>query len=536
MSNVHGSSAIASNCVAEFAKVVRPNGSEAFMIGLNAPYGRNVDTPMGQQMASHGVRIDNWNYGTFWLPKSRRGMGLCFGVTGSGKNGLIVPAGINYDGNMVFNDTKAELAWLLANRRRQLKPTGKVAICDPLGEVNRAYGAKAGVTETVIRYNPLAELDPESIDFAEDIAAIRQGIALTPSSGKGDDFFAGAGADLIDGVIAAEVIQSPPGRATLRNVRRWLTYDDPSFAAAIKTFCDDHPDTLAASKLRQFVDNNRTNQGIKATAKQQTNFLDSEPLLRYMEPEPGEPTFSFRELTGDSLLDVFICLPATHLVSLNRWVRLMMNQAMRAVVRSRDIRSGWPVVFMLDEAGTSLGYLPEVETAYGLNAGLGILCWSFYQDLNQLMRDYPKSWETFIANSTQIQILAARDKTTCDYFSAFLGQRTVTTTSDSVSNSNSTGSRPGYGSSTSGSSYSTSETGVPVCPSRRSPQHARRTHDRDRRNIFSLLAVQNPVFRGCPFQWPVPSRSALCEPAARPRWLPGRLPLCRFSLPVGMIR
>ena len=458
-SNLHGSAFLLKNGPLRFDQYTKPNGTNAFVLGLNRPYGVAIQPEIGDRVAYEGNRIDDWDHAVGWIPKDIPGMACTFGTARSGKNGLIVPAGINYAGNMVFNDTKCELAWMLAPRRRQLKPNGKVAICDPFGYVNKAYGSKVGVTETVMRYNPLAELNPNSDDFAEEVAAIGEAITIDMGS-KGDSaFFSGAGRDMIDGVIAAEVQASPPGRATLRNVRRWLTLSDADFAFGVTEFCTKFPDSLAAVKLRQFTDMNRTNQSIKGTAKQQTVFLDSEQLLRYFEPALGEASFSFRELTQPNGLDVFVCLPPQYQRSYNRFVRLLFNQAMRAVLRERNIPKGWPVVFICDEAGTSLGRLDEIKNAYGLTSGLGIVVWSFYQGIEQLRHDYPDESETFIANSATVQVLGAIGET-AEYFSKRLGQKTEEAISYSTNQGASRS--PGGGSVSSGSSSNTSEIAVPV--------------------------------------------------------------------------
>jgi type IV secretory pathway TraG/TraD family ATPase VirD4 len=82
------------------------------------------------------------------------------------------------------------------------------------------------------------------------------------------------------------------------------------------------------------------------------------------------------------------------------------------------------VLFILDEFGT-IGNLNAVAQAYGLAAGRGMIMWSFSQDLNQLARDYPKDWETFIANSVAVTSFAVMDNFTADYVSKFLGISTI---------------------------------------------------------------------------------------------------------------
>jgi type IV secretion system protein VirD4 len=465
----HGSSKIWRHINPRFDLALPISGTNTFMLGLNAPYGGRPYPPKaGELMAAPDQfngpiqRVDDWEHGATWQPKTLPGMGLCIGAARSGKGaGLIIPALLTYAGNAVTNDPKGENAWLTMERRRKPKAEGglgkKVVLADPFNEVNRAYGSLVGVTETVTRYNPLADLDPASEDFSEDVAAIGEAIAIQgQNEGGNSEFFGGAGRDMIDGLIAATVTGSAPGRGTLRNVRQWLTLDNAAFGQRVTDFCEEYPDSLAAGKLRQFVDmTDRTNIGIKATAKQQTVFLDSEQLLRYMEPEPGETTFSFKELaTGN--LDIFLVLPATHTVTFKRWTRLMVNQSMRAILRARSTRQDLPVVYFLDEAGTTLGHLDVVENAYGLTSGMGLLCWSFYQDLSQMQRDYPKSWPTFIANSASIQLPRVGDLTTAEYFSKYMGNMTVATTGETISTSSNAS---GTGSS---QSQTSGETGRPA--------------------------------------------------------------------------
>ena len=77
-----------------------------------------------------------------------------------------------------------------------------------------------------------------------------------------------------------------------------------------------------------------------------------------------------------------------------------------------------------DEMGT-IGSLTMVEQAFGLMAGIGVRIWAFLQDLPQLKRDYPASWETFISNSSLIQALQVTDLTTSQYLSELIGTTTL---------------------------------------------------------------------------------------------------------------
>ena len=123
---------------------------------------------------------------------------------------------------------------------------------------------------------------------------------------------------------------------------------------------------------------------------------------------------------------LYLVLPVDRLKTHGRWLRMILTLAIRAISKASELPAV-PVVFLLDELGTiSPGSgLSMVEQSYGLMAGLGIRIWAFMQDLPQLKRDYPSSWETFIANSSVIQLLNVADNTTAKYFSEYLGNGTI---------------------------------------------------------------------------------------------------------------
>ena len=429
----------------------------AFVLGTNVPPAarpddiiRNLETFAGNAIELNGHRIDNPDHGVFWIPSQHPGMALTFGYAGSGKGNLLIPAGLTYGGCMVFNDPKGELMWITGQRRRDLG--FKVANCDPFGEVQKGYAGKVGTTEPAMRYNPLAALFPDAEDFPERVATIAEALAIDKD--ERGNIFNGTGRDLIEGVIAAESTMSPGG-ATLREVRRWLTLSGPDFAGAVSTFLAMHPAGIAASKLRGFTDmDSRTNQSTLITAKEQTKFLDNEAICNYFDPQPGEDTFSFDELSTGKLT-VYVVLPGRLLGPYAGFTRLLFNQALESVQRLRQENLAYPVTFMMDEAGTSLGKLESVEQAYGLARGAGMVLWSFYQDISQIQRDYPRSWETFISNSSCVTVTGARDKATCDYFSNYLGNHTINIQSSSTN----TGQNVGHTSGMSPSSSSGQSTG-----------------------------------------------------------------------------
>lgn len=55
-------------------------------------------------------------------------------------------------------------------------------------------------------------------------------------------------------------------------------------------------------------------------------------------------------------------------------------------------------------------------------AGYGVKPWTVLQDLSQLQRDYPKSWQTFLGNTGIIQNFGSADEATCTYMSKLCGE------------------------------------------------------------------------------------------------------------------
>ena len=124
-------------------------------------------------------------------------------------------------------------------------------------------------------------------------------------------------------------------------------------------------------------------------------------------------------------MTVYLILPADRLQTFNRWLRLLIQQAITVNARNVADKPEKPILFMLDEMPT-LGRLPSIEQAYGLMAGFGMQLWGIVQDLSQLSRVYGETaWQTFISNSGVIQYFGSRDKMTAEYFSTLCGVTTV---------------------------------------------------------------------------------------------------------------
>lgn len=367
--------------------------------------------------------------------------------TGSGKGvSLIIPNLLAYRGSMLVVDPKGENAWVTAKWRRE-GLGNKVYILDPWGEVNKAYGALAGENETVAGLNPLSSLDPLAADFIGDVTYFADALVVANPDAK-DPHWDASAKELIAGLIAYVIEKQDiePRQKTLKLVRDLINLPDDTLREICGVAADSGSGSLAGKKLGRFKKDTTEVSGVFSSARTQTAFLDSMP-------EQQNSDFSFDELaTGRTT--VYLVLPADKLRTDGRWLRLMVSMAIRAVQRVRaplDL----PVVFVLDEFGT-VGRLEVVEEAYGLMRGYGMAMWAFLQDLNQVQRDYPRSWQTFIANSTAVTSFGAMDEFTTEHISKMLGTGTVEYATRSVSTGTSSSSSAGGGSYSTSSSESTS--------------------------------------------------------------------------------
>ena len=120
-----------------------------------------------------------------------------------------------------------------------------------------------------------------------------------------------------------------------------------------------------------------------------------------------ESTMDFRGMKA-SKVSVSLALPPDKLRAYNRYTRLVLGQALKAMVRS----PGQPdhnVLFLLDEFA-QLGRFAPVEEGISILRGYGGWLWLLVQDLSQLAAVYPK-WRSFLANSV-LQAFGTQDHDT----------------------------------------------------------------------------------------------------------------------------
>jgi type IV secretion system protein VirD4 len=178
---------------------------------------------------------------------------------------------------------------------------------------------------------------------------------------------------------------------------------------------------VVAGQGQAFLDmQEKERESVLSEARTQTQFLDSPSLRKVL----TKSDFRLADLKGETPLSVFLCLPARHMDTHDRWLRVIINLAIGALEprRSDPKDKDKPPVLLLLEEFPVLKHMEKLEAAAGQLAGSGVRLWVIVQNLGQLKRHYKDGWETFIANAGVITAFGNADLETLDYVSRKLGK------------------------------------------------------------------------------------------------------------------
>ncbi len=356
---------------------------------------------------------------------------LTIAPTRSGKGTTaILPNLLSYRGSVIVIDPKGENALITANQRRAMGQD--VYIVDPW---NIASGGNAS------RFNPLDWLVAGDIDITENAMLLAD--ALIVPEGDGDKFWIEEAKALLQGfILYVATSQYEEGQRTLARVRDLLLLDGDDMKLLFQRMLDSEHHIVMSTGARCAQKEEKLLANVIASAQAQTHFLDSARLRESL----SASDFKFEDLKTKPM-SIYLVLPADRLNAFNRWLRLLIQQAITVNARNIEIKPERPVLFVLDEL-PALGKLTMVETAFSLMAGFGMQIWGIAQDLGQLKKIYGEGgYESLISNSGVIQYFGSRDKMTAEYFSSLCGVTTVWNLSTAVSRAFSFSSGPNGGSS-----------------------------------------------------------------------------------------
>ena len=339
---------------------------------------------------------------------------------------VLIPNLSLYPGSMVVIDPKGELATITAARRGQgsqlCRGMGQnVHVLDPFKvSVNSAPQYHAS-------YNPLDFVDVQKENAIDEADLIAESL-IYPNPGDRESHWSLAARNLLKGLILyiAVVCRDKPELRNLLQVRALLS--SGSLTKTLEVMEKQAGRGLIGDAMSQeatpILDMGENERGsVLSTARTQTKFLSS-PAMRHV---LASSSFDFTHLKK-APSTVYLCLPAMRMGTHNRWLRLMINQALSAMERLREKPVGGDTIFLMDEFPV-LGQMESVQVAIGQIAGFGVKLWPVIQDLSQLQRNYPDGWETFFSNSGVVQCFGNTDLRTTEYLSRGLGQVVLDTAS-----------------------------------------------------------------------------------------------------------
>lgn len=347
---------------------------------------------------------------------------LTVAPTRSGKGvSSIVPNLLTYPGSAFVIDPKGENALITATRRGKGSTADgipgmkqDVLLVDPWDVATSKLKLKAA------SFNPLDWIKADDPDCAENAFLLADALVMTENSKDEAPFWDEEAKALLMGLILYLGTAEEEQDRTLGRVRELLTQNDNAFKATLsKMYKHPHP-VVRSTAARQASKEEKLFSSVLATAQSHTHFLDSGRIRESL----ARSDFRFEDMKTKPM-SVYLILPADRLKTFDRWLRLLIQQAITVNARNIDKKPEKPILFLLDEMPT-LGHLPALEQAYGLMAGFGMQLWGIVQDLSQLARVYGEyGWQTFISNSGVIQYFGSRDKMTAEYFSTLCGVTTV---------------------------------------------------------------------------------------------------------------
>ncbi|AGI10517.1 type IV secretory system conjugative DNA transfer family protein [Xanthomonas citri] len=333
---------------------------------------------------------------------------LTMAPTRSGKGvGTIIPNLLTLDRSVICIDPKGENARITGRARNRF---GSVHVLDPFGVTGLPPSA----------FNPLASLDPNGLDVAEEAATLADALVYDAPGEAGEAHWNEEAKALIAGITLYIASEEPQERRTLATLREHLTAAPDAFSALLTRM----QGTAAAGGLiaraanRHRGKDNREAAGVLSAAQRHTHFLDSPRMTAVLD----HSDFAFGDLKSRTAT-VFLVLPPDRLGTYARWLRLMVTQSLQDMARAPG-KPPAPVLYLLDEFA-ALGHLAPIEQAMGLMAGYGVQLWPILQDVHQLRATYGQRAGTFLSNAGVLQVFGVNDHESARLVSDLLGQETV---------------------------------------------------------------------------------------------------------------
>ena len=363
----------------------------------------------------------------WYLCAPKDGHLLTAAPTRSGKGrGQIITNLLCWRGPMVVLDVKGENWSATAAWRKQ--QAFKVIRLAPFAEETSTW-------------NPLDQLieckntEPNSPERQEG-ARYLANLMIVPKGNAKDPYWDNASKTLLQGLMlhVATAQLSDGGEQephylrerTMAEVRRLLTLSSADYKALTQQMMRSEENMVreTANTMEEMSSARAQYAGVKTMLMEHTTVWSYERVQKLT--KSGQ--FRFADLRNEPGMTVYIDVPPENLEEFRPLLRVLVGSSIKEL-RSEfedDLGStqNQKVLFLLDEF-PQLAYMQPLEDALLYIGGYSVQFWFFVQDLSQLKRYYPDSWEQFIANCSVKTFFSVADPDTAEFVSKMCGTYTA---------------------------------------------------------------------------------------------------------------
>lgn len=369
----------------------------------------------GLGVSNQGVHIGGGKY------VDKEGHFMTFGAARSGKGtSLVIPQLLNhesYPGSMIIIDVKGTLTAITA--RSMQEHDLETIILDPWN-IQDKYNAHHSLQKDSI--NPLDILNTESDDLLDDCDMLAE--SLVPKNAETKDPYWEDRARSWVSTYLLYLAHRPSEERTLSNLRSLFKLPKDKRSDLLYDMEEDYDVQVLkenAVDIRDSFENSpKEAQGVLSHIHKELEIFKSPAMERVT----GASTFDINSIT-EGRKRVFLIIPPERIETHAKWLRIMMSMSILATQRNKNKS----VLLLMDEF-PALGYMQIIDKNIGLTPEYRLQFWMILQDLNQLKKHYPKSWESFISNSVVTTWLGTSENTTAEYLSKLMGTTTIKYKSD----------------------------------------------------------------------------------------------------------
>lgn len=411
------------------------------------PYWNSVKRPfLGLIKAQNRGTLDT--FAIFSPHKTGAGHLLSVAPTRAGKGtGQVIPNLLLYGGSVFVLDIKGENYALTANHRME-NMGQKIVRFAPFAETGSDV------------WNPVLSIRTDDPCNEQEDTRYLCNLLFTSSGSSNDVFWENAAKNFIQGVLLHirttnntpflcddVIVDVDPHlrwrlhseswlvrERSLYEVWRILGLEEQQFKFFLKSMMHSDRDLVrstASSMLQYMKGEGKLGTSILASAKEQLNVWGYERLHNVTYPideKTGKllPGITFNNM-HDEKISIFIVIPPEQLNEYRNVLRTLVGIAtrdLRVSYKSLDNPPDSRVLMILDEF-PQLAHMQPIEEALSYIAGYNVSFWFFVQDLSQLRRYYPETWQSFMANTQAQCFFGISDLDTAEYVSNIVGTCTV---------------------------------------------------------------------------------------------------------------